>query len=34
MTFHDEDGTPHVFIWRTIQTHEGKPEAGDATVQN
>lgn len=20
MTFHDEDGTPHVFTWRTIQT--------------
>ena len=20
MTFHDEDGMPHVFTWRTIQT--------------
>ena len=20
LTFHDEDGTPHVFTWRTIQT--------------
>ena len=34
MTFHDEDGTPHVFTWRTIQTNKGKPEAGDATVQD
>jgi len=34
MTFHDEDGTPHVFTWRTIQTNEGKPEASDATVQD
>jgi len=34
MTFHDEDGTPHVFTWRTIQTNKGKPEASDATAQD